>query len=135
MSYTGVKADRLQLIGKKSVAADVMERQVAQRGIRNQQPATTTSHELFQKIKRGNTQCIRLTLLQAFVITGMDTASKTHLENRTQCASAQVCVQCLCPFCTCCSYCRSQCKCSCVFKVICFITLLPSCEMACRLTF
>jgi superfamily II DNA helicase RecQ len=61
---------------------------------------------LFTKLKADRTTCIRETILSAFVLPGMRTISVMPT-----CDSRIRCVDCHCPSCSCCSNCRSRCKC------------------------
>jgi len=69
--------------------------------------------EVFQKLKKDSTVCIRETLLNVFLIPGMDVTSLKSLADRQPCSSLETCCRpvCTCPLCVCCCNCRRRCRC------------------------
>ena len=58
----------------------------------------------------SDTACLRLSILNGFVIADMDVSRLQQLESRQPCR--QQCHQCVCSLCVCCSYCRQRCPCN-----------------------
>jgi ATP-dependent DNA helicase RecQ len=67
--------------------------------------------ELFTKLKTDQSACVRLQILQSFMITGMNRERLDELENKSPCSSIGGCTECKCSLCVCCSHCRQQCPC------------------------
>jgi len=71
------------------------------------QSVCSDEKELFTKLKKDESACVRHCILQAFELPGV-----APLPVKTKCCSTQKCADCKCDYCMCCCNCKRLCGCS-----------------------
>ncbi len=67
--------------------------------------------ELFTKLKEDTEICLRKTILEYFLLPGMDESALKYLDEREKCTKMCDEDECVCSACMCCTNCRNKCDC------------------------
>ena len=76
---------------------------------------TPAFRDMCSELKKPGPQCLRVRILQYFILPGMDMSAIEHMKARRPCdgkhRDSDSDTGCMCDWCTCCTFCQSRCQC------------------------